>query len=164
MRLPESVSRLAAAVLLGLLATVPKVALSEPGPCISTSHGCLALNPDVTQSTIGQTICTPGYTKAVRPSTTYTNGVKLMLMRRQGIDELRADEYELDHVVSLGLGGHSRKLSNLQLQEWEGPAGAKAKDRLEIRLQRAVCRGQMTLEQAQDCIAEDWRTCHAPFH
>lgn len=33
-----------------------------------------ALNPDVHQETIQQTICVPGYTALVRPSTSYTNG------------------------------------------------------------------------------------------
>jgi hypothetical protein len=35
-----------------------------------------ALNPDVTQDTIGQTICVPGYAKNVRPASRFTNGVK----------------------------------------------------------------------------------------
>ena len=41
----------------------------------------ITLNPDVHQDTIRQTICQSGYTKAVRPSTTYTNGVKRKLLR-----------------------------------------------------------------------------------
>ncbi len=41
-----------------------------------------ALNPVVNQNTIGQTICAPGYAKGVRPATSYTNGVKQMLLQR----------------------------------------------------------------------------------
>jgi transposase len=37
-------------------------------------------NPDVAQSTIGSTICVFGWTATIRPSTTYTNGLK-----KQGI-------------------------------------------------------------------------------
>ena len=43
-------------------------------PCVQTSHGCISTNPDVTEATLGQTICVTGYTKTVRPSTSYTNG------------------------------------------------------------------------------------------
>ena len=92
----------------------------KDGPCIKTTHGCIALNPDVDEGTIDMTICVSGYTKSVRPATSYTNGVKKKLMREAGIDGARIDDYELDHIVPLALGGHPRKLSNLMLQPWEG--------------------------------------------
>lgn len=76
-----------------------------------------ALNPDVRQDTIQQTICQPGYTASVRPSTTFTNGVKLKLLRERGLPALASQDYELDHVIPLALGGHPRSLKNLALQE-----------------------------------------------
>jgi len=39
----------------------------------------------VGQTSIQQTICVPGWTVSVRPSTSYTNGLKLKLMREQGL-------------------------------------------------------------------------------
>jgi len=129
------------------------------GPCIETTHGCIALNPDVDEDTIDQTICASGYTKSVRPATSYTNGVKKKLMREAGIDEARIGDYELDHIVPLALGGHPRKLSNLMLQPWEGEHGAKSKDVLEVRLQSLVCHGKLDLTDAQVCIAQDWEAC-----
>lgn len=117
------------------------------------------LNPDVHQETIDQTICVPGYTKSVRPSTSYTNGVKAKLMREQGIDLSLMDQYELDHVIPLTLGGHPRNIHNLQLQLWDGPDGAKVKDRLEVKLSRLVCKGKMLLEDARACIWKDWHAC-----
>jgi hypothetical protein len=133
-------------------------------PCIETSHGCISVNPDVTQDTIAQTICVPGYTKAVRPSTGYTNGVKLKLLREAGIDESQIGQYELDHIIPLAVGGHPRKLSNLALQPWDGELGAHRKNGLERRLQGMVCRGEMSLLDAQYCIAEDWVACDAELH
>jgi hypothetical protein len=96
----------------------------QDGPCIKTTHGCIALNPDVDEDTIDATICVSGYTKSVRPATSYTNGVKKKLLREAGIDEARIGDYELDHIVPLELGGHPRKLSNLVLQPWDGEHGA----------------------------------------
>ena len=135
----------------------------KDGPCIKTTHGCIALNPDVDEDTIDATICVSGYTKSVRPATSYTNGVKKKLMREAGIDAARIGDYELDHLVPLALGGHPRKLSNLMLQPWEGDRGAKAKDVLERRLQLLVCHGELDLTDAQLCIAQDWQACAVQY-
>ena len=127
--------------------------------CVATPNGCVDLNPDVTTETLKDTICRPGYTRSVRPASSYTNGVKAKLLRAADLPLERMREHELDHIVPLALGGHPRRLSNLMLQPWEGADGAKAKDRLETRLARAVCRGRIALEDAQRCIAEDWQAC-----
>jgi hypothetical protein len=135
----------------------------KDGPCIKTTHGCVALNPDVEEGTIDVTICVPGYAKSVRPATSYTDGVKKKLMREAGIDVARIGDYELDHIVPLALGGHPRKPSNLMLQTWEGERGAKAKDVLEARVQSLVCHGKLDLTDAQVCIAQDWEACAARY-
>lgn len=98
----------------------------------SSASAEMALNPDVTPRRIANTICVPGYTKSVRPSTSYTNGVKRKLLREAGRSEARMADYELDHIIPLALGGHPRSLRNLMLQPWDGPTGAKKKDRLEV--------------------------------
>lgn len=153
---------LGAVVLLASCAEMGQVrtTVSDP-PCIETRHGCIALNPDVTEGDRMATICVAGYTAAVRPSSRYTNGVKRELMREAGIDASRIGDYELDHIVPLALGGHPTKLSNLALQPWRGENSATEKDVLEHRLQRMVCAGRIPLAAAQYCIAEDWHACEA---
>ena len=128
---------------------------------MQTSHGCIALNPDVTEESLAQTICVVGYTATIRPPTTYTNGVKKKLMEEAGLDASQMGAYELDHIIPLAVGGHPRKLSNLQLQAWYGENSATEKDGLERRLQHMVCDGQIDLMDAQFCIAEDWHECQA---
>lgn len=122
-----------------------------------------ALNPDVTQATIAQTICAPGYAKGVRPATSYTNGVKQMLMQRAKMNPALAEYYELDQIIPLALGGHPRKLDNLALQLREGENGAKQKDRIEIKLQCLVCSGQVKLATAQREILEDWQAAYHKY-
>ena len=71
-RQPPPVTPPAAAVPAPSPAAPPfRTAAEDPkdGPCIQTTHGCIALNPDVDEDTIGATICVPGYTKSVRPAT-----------------------------------------------------------------------------------------------
>ena len=95
----------------------------------------------------------------MRPASSYTQGVKAKLLRKEGIDASKTNDYELDHIVPLALGGHPRKLSNLMLQPRDGPQGAHMKDILEVRLQKLVCHGKLALSEAQICIATDWEAC-----
>jgi hypothetical protein len=122
------------------------------------------LNPDVTQQTLSSTVCLSGYTKSLRPSTTYTNGVKRRLMLEQGLDfDVKKDNFELDHIIPLALGGHPRNLNNLMLQPWDGHGGAKRKDRLEVKLQCLVCSGEVPLDVAQEAIWVDWQAAYSTY-
>lgn len=122
-----------------------------------------ALNPDVRPETVDQTICVAGYAASVRPSTSFTNGVKLKLLRDTGIEPANASKYELDHVVPLAVGGHPRNLKNLALQQWDGDGGAKKKDRLEKRLQLLVCARRLDLREAQAAIYSDWKVAYRRY-
>jgi len=59
-------------------------------------------NPEVTQDNIRQTICTSGWTRAVRPPTSYTEPIKQHLLTDFGGDP---KDYELDHIIPLAVGG-----------------------------------------------------------
>ena len=109
-----------------------------------------ALNPEVTQATIRQTICVEGWTSSIRPPTQYTNELKLKQMttyHRTG----GPSDYQEDHLISLGLGGHPTDSRNL----WPQPlAQALRVDRVERELHEAVCEGRVTLAEAQRRISE----------
>jgi hypothetical protein len=122
-----------------------------------------ALFDDVTQSNISTTICISGWTATVRPSTSFTQGVKRKLLREAGIDGSQAIHYELDHFVPLALGGHPRSLDNLWLQRWDGEWNAKVKDRLERKLQVMVCAGQLTLRTARAAIEKNWKAAYRKY-
>ena len=49
------------------------------------------------------------------------------------------------------------------LQPWEGPDGAKKKDRLEVKLQCRVCAGQLELAKAQRAIYSDWEKAYRTY-
>ena len=118
----------------------------------SQAFASIALNPDVRPDTIHATICAPGYTKTVRPATSYTNGVKRKLMRETG-EEGEMSDYALDHAIPLVLGGSPRSIDNLRLLS---PHDNSRKSRVEVKLQCLVCTGQLQLKQAQHEIYEDW--------
>lgn len=120
----------------------------------------VALNPDVSQSTIQQTICVKGYSSTVRPSTSYTNPIKFRLMRQDGIPQSDKSEWALDHRIPISLGGHPRALSNLQLLTAKENS---RKSRIEAKLLCYVCVGQMPLAQAQQEIAGGWREAYRKY-
>ena len=141
--------------------TVPSGA--ESSVVAAPSVPAEVLNADVTQDTIQKTICVPGYTATVRPSTSFTKGIKVKLLREQGLPATAATDYELDHHVPLALGGHPRSLKNLMLQRWDGEDGAKKKDRLERRLQQLVCAYAVRLEDARRAIFVDWQAAYRAY-
>jgi hypothetical protein len=117
-----------------------------------------AIDPAVTQATLGPTICRRGgYTSLVRPPSSLTEPAKLRSMAQYGLAGPAAS-YEFDHLVPLELGGAS-DVRNLRPELDIGGAGGfvrNAKDRLERVMHDAVCRRAVTLHSAQQQIARDW--------
>jgi hypothetical protein len=111
-----------------------------------------ALSSAVTQANIQSTICTPGYTSTVRPPESVTEPEKDASLAAYG-DPGPAHEYEYDHLVSLELGGAPNDPRNLWPEPGRSP---NPKDKLEDRLRRMVCGGELTLAAAQSEIATDW--------
>lgn len=120
-----------------------------------------ALNKAITQDTIKDTICNPKWsTKSIRPSTSYTNKIKRMTMNQYERPGTMAD-YELDHLISLELGGDPTDPRNLWPEKWNlivdgEDLGAHTKDKVENFLHKAVCDGAVPLATAQEWIAKDW--------
>jgi len=120
------------------------------------SHGAVlprvpgVLNPDVTQASIGSTICARGWTATIRPPVEYTNDLKVTQMRDYG--EVGApSDYQEDHLISLELGGDPTDPGNL----WPEPyPRASAVDRIENELNAAVCSGKLTLREGQQKESE----------
>jgi hypothetical protein len=108
----------------------------------------------VTQNNIQTTICRRGWTRTVRPPWDVIDAIKRNLAA-----DIRVSprDYELDHIVPLGLGGAPLDLRNLMLQPRAGACNAHMKDDLERRLSIMVCAGDLTLKGAQHETATDWR-------
>jgi hypothetical protein len=141
----------------------------DPGRVTGTLHGhCFyrdggrlpdprctpgSIDPAVTQANIGSTICRSGYTKTVRPPEAQTERLKFDVVY-PAYGDPDSEKTELDHLVSLELGG-SNDVTNL----WpESPSTPNPKDKVENALNDAVCSGRVTLAAAQAAIASDWLT------
>jgi hypothetical protein len=146
---------LAAAGSVGAVATTVPVHCSASGALPDRTCTPGTINSSVAQSNIQKTICVTGYTAMIRPPVSYTNPLKVELMRSYGLTG-PASAYELDHLISLELGGNPTSPANLWPEAYLPSPGAHEKDKVENYLRSQVCGGQMTLADAQRQIASDW--------
>ncbi len=111
-----------------------------------------ALTPgDVFPGVTAKEVCVSGYATSVRA---VTSAEKDQVYKRYGMRNEPGKD-EVDHFVSLELGG-SNALTNLWPEPYEPRPGAHEKDKVEDYLHAQVCKGAMTLPQAQDAIKRDW--------
>ena len=80
-------------------------------------------------------------------------------MKQYGAGGKPPGDYEYDHLISLELGGAPDDLRNLwpEPHTVSGDQGSFAKDKVENKLKRDICKGAITLAAAQQQIATDWR-------
>jgi hypothetical protein len=127
----------------------------QPLPDATCTPG--VVSTAVTQANLDTTICKSGYSSSVRAPESETESFKKKIMVSYGEPGPLSD-YELDHLVSLELGG-SNDAGNLWPELNDHPSGAiNSKDLVENALHRAVCDRKVTLAAAQDAIATDWTT------
>ncbi|WP_230369080.1 hypothetical protein [Paludibacterium denitrificans] len=115
-----------------------------------------AINPDITQSNIQQTVCVKGFTKTIRPPAYYTNKLKKAQISEYGYADTDPKHYEEDHLIALSIGGDPRDERNLWPQPRNSEWSASKKDQLEFVLYRSVCDGNASLAEAQKAMATDW--------
>jgi hypothetical protein len=97
-------------------------------------------------------ICTSGYSSGVR---NVPDSEKNAVYAEYGITSHTTGQYEVDHFVSLELGG-SNDISNLFPEPASPKPGFHEKDKVENYLHDQVCSGAMTLQTAQIAIATNW--------
>jgi hypothetical protein len=107
---------------------------------------------DIISTATKSQVCTPGYASSVRNVST---SMKTKAYRMYGITSRRPGQYQIDHLVSLELGG-SNDISNLWPQAASPKPGYHEKDRVENYLHDQVCSGAISLKQAQIDIATNW--------
>jgi hypothetical protein len=121
-----------------------------------------AINPAVTQGNIQSTICVSGFTDSIRPPVSYTNKLKKIELAAGGSYFFEVagfgsalGNYELDHLISLQLGGNPTDVKNLWVEPYSGN-NARKKDVIETALKRLVCSNKMLLVDAQKAISTNW--------
>lgn len=125
------------------------ISAQQPTPILPD----LSLTPGDTFDIIAQDLCVSGYTKKVR---NVPAEMKRQVYREYDIVSHGRGDYEVDHLISLELGG-SNSIKNLWPESHRtSPWNAQVKDKLENRLHELVCSGQLDLKTAQQAIAANW--------
>ncbi len=118
------------------------------------------MTPGATLPVTVADIAVPGYTKKVR---NVPQSVKEQVYHEYGITAHAPGEYEVDHLISLELGG-SNSIKNLWPESYKTqPWNARVKDKLENKLHAMVVSGQMSLPDAQHEIATDWIAAYKKY-
>lgn len=142
-------------LLLGLLGSAA-LAINQNAPILpdpqKTPGDVLTSDPNV--------ICKPGYTKTVR---NVPQDIKEAVYRSYGIYSRASGEYEIDHLISLELGG-SNSVRNLWPESLKTqPLNAHIKDDIENKLHELACAGKITFPQAQQAIAHNWQEAYVKY-
>jgi hypothetical protein len=107
---------------------------------------------DIITSATKSVICKSGYARTVR---NVPDSEKNQDYAEYDITHHSTGQYEVDHLVSLELGG-SNDISNLWPELASPTPGFHQKDLVENYLHNQVCSGAVSLQQAQIEIATNW--------
>jgi hypothetical protein len=125
----------------------------NPSPIVPDS----IKSPGATRVVTLKSVCTQGSSKIVR---NVPQSEKNAVYREYGIAHRHPGEYEIDHIVSLELGG-SNDIKNLFPESYiTKPYNAHLKDKLENELHVEICSGKITMKDAQFAISHDWRKAY----
>jgi hypothetical protein len=149
----------AVAIAAALLIAAPVFAADLPDP---------DLTPGATRDGVtAADLCPVAHTAKVR---NVTAALKRQVYERYGLAGNHTgycaagpEGCEVDHLVSLELGG-ANDIENLWPQSYDGsPWNAHVKDRLENTLHKLVCAGTITLDEAQTEIRGDWTAAYRKY-
>lgn len=150
-------------VLVALLLTIASCGSEQQQTQLISPHYCVARGgladlsctpgsvfPNVTTAQV----CTPGYSQSVR---NVPQSEKDKVYAEYDVTSHPTGAYEVDHLVSLELGG-SNDIANLWPEAATPKPGFHEKDKVENYLHSQVCSGNMPLKDAQAEIAKNWKS------
>jgi len=138
------------------LLTSSALAINQNAPILPDPR----LSPGDVLTSDPKIICASGYTQTVR---NVPQSLKEQVYKEYGITSREPGEYEIDHIISLELGG-SNSIRNLYPESYKTrPLNAHVKDTLENRLHALACSGKITFQEAQKAIASNWTVAYVKY-
>ncbi|HEY6052609.1 MAG TPA: hypothetical protein VIU86_01695 [Gaiellaceae bacterium] len=148
---PAAVAAPASSVRLGRVTKRSGCRVRGPLPDPACSPGAVLRGVTAAQ------VCTSGWASAHRD---VPGSEKAAVYAAYGIASHVRGSYEVDHIVSLELGG-SNDVANLFPEAAAPRPGFHEKDRLENLLHDRVCAGKVALRTVQRAIARNWVALYA---
>lgn len=111
------------------------------------------LTPGDVLTTDATKVCASGYSKSIR---NVSSQIKKDVYKEYNVSYPQpTGSIEVDHFISLELGG-SNDIKNLWPEFATPTPGFHEKDKVENYLHEQVCKGSISLEEAQKEISTDW--------
>jgi hypothetical protein len=167
--------RLSAGLLAGVIALVCLTALAgfmafrnsgttnPSAPLQASDRGILpnrTFTPGVVRRASLAEVCALPHEQVVRA---VSPSQRQRVLEEYGIPAEQSDDYELDYLITPGLGGED-DIRNLWPQPHRAATwNAFAKDVLEERLHEMVCAHQLDLAIAQEAIADNWIAAYKKY-
>jgi anti-sigma factor RsiW len=152
-----------------IAAAISKIFVQAPG--MNTLHPAVvafeaemvpnrSLTPGATRQVAVRDVCVMAHEEVVKPVPV---ALRQQVFREYGIANADADNYEVDYLITPGLGG-VEDIRNLWPEPSASPVwNSRVKDALEERLHQLVCSGKLDLPTAQREIANDWIAAYRKY-
>jgi hypothetical protein len=142
---------------------VPHSAPHGESVVFTLDHGAVpdpTLTPGATRPVTISDVCSMPHEDVVRAVPT---SVRQEVFQEYGIANAHANNYEIDYLITPGLGG-ADDIHNLWPESYTSSAwNAHTKDALEEHLHQMVCAGMLDLPAAQRAIATDWVAAYKKY-
>jgi hypothetical protein len=100
-------------------------------------------------------ICVSGYSDNIRD---VDQSTKEAVYKEYGVFNRTTNEYEIDHIIPLSIGG-TNDIKNLFPQPAMPRPGFHQKDICETCFKRMICNGELNITEAQFIMAKNWTRC-----
>lgn len=162
-RVKPFLARFGAIAFLALASPVVSTS-AQPEPSVSVTATPILPDPKLTPGDVLDVsladIQEHGYSAKVR---NVPVAVKREVYASYGIAHWEPGQYEVDHLVSLSLGGSNSKKNLWPESRLTDPWNANVKDQLEAKLLALVRSGKVDLHTAQQEMAKDWIAAYKKY-
>ncbi len=119
-----------------------------------------SLTPGATRQLEVRDVCVMAHEEVVKA---VPAALRQQVFQEYGIANVDADNYEVDYLITPGLGG-AEDIRNLWPEPSASPVwNSRVKDALEERLHQLVCTDKLDLPTAQREIATDWIAAYRKY-
>ena len=97
------------------------------------------------------------------PPPSFLESIKKDQLKLYGYTDGAVKHYQMDHLIPLSLGGHPTDLKNIWPQVLITKWSARRKDYLEEILHEKVCKGEISLKEAQEQVRTNWIAAYEKY-
>ncbi len=116
-------------------------------------------DPEVSEANIKESICKVTHftwTEGHAPPASFLETIAKDEIKQYGYTDENSKHYQMDHLIPLSLGGNPIDPKNIWPQVLLTKWSARRKDYLEEILHDKVCKGELSLKDAQEQIRSNW--------